>query len=146
MGISVSVKFIFDNVGFDDQHMVLIVVIRSLMVFDEHKDNTSFRWIQRRHTFLVMGKCWWLLLVVAYDSSVCTCTLEDNNKGIDIDIHMEFGVHICSTIILYEHNSDEISDEDFCCRLGLFLLLPLCNCHSGGQITTTHYFFCYFIV
>ena len=36
-GYIVSVDLVFDKVGIDDQHMGLIFVIWSLMIFDEHK-------------------------------------------------------------------------------------------------------------
>ena len=46
MGFSVSVQSLFYTEDLDYQHIGLIFVIGSLMVFDEHKVNARFRCIQ----------------------------------------------------------------------------------------------------
>ena len=79
----ISRKHIYKG-GFDDQHMGLIIVIWSLMVIDEHKDDVMFQWIQRQHNFPIMEKCWLFT----------------------VDRQMDLGALIWSIIILYEHNSD----------------------------------------
>ena len=56
------------------------------MVFDEHKDNAMFRCTRRRNDVPITDKFWWLLLVVAYAHYAFNFTLEDDTKGITIDI------------------------------------------------------------
>ena len=74
-----------------------------------------------------MGKCWLLMLAVAYSPSVLTCNLEYNTKVITNDRHIYFRILIWSTIIIYEQNRDETfwqrKNIGSCC--GTSMMLPL---------------------
>ena len=61
---SLSREYIYKG-GFYDQHMGFSVVIWSLMVVDENKDDVMLQLTQRRRNVMIMDKCWLLMLVVA---------------------------------------------------------------------------------